>query len=131
MKVIDGKDAVLGRLSSFVSKELLKGEEISIVNCDDIIITGNKKNIESEFKEKRSKYGSSQKGPIHSREIQKIVKRAIRGMLPNFRKGRGREAFKKIRCYSKVPKQFEETKKISFAKDKKSKFVRVSHLSKK
>ena len=131
MKVIDGKDAILGRLSSFVAKELLKGEEIAIVNCDKIIITGNKKNIESEFKEKRSKYGSSQKGPIHSRDVQKIVKRAIRGMLPDFRKGRGREAFKKIKCYSNVPKEFEEVKKINLVHDKKSKFVKVSHLSKK
>ena len=131
MKVIDGKDAVLGRLASFTAKELLKGEEISVINCKDVIITGNKKNIEQEFKEKRSKYGSSHKGPIHSRDVQKIVKRAIRGMLPNFREGRGRDAIKKVKCYTDTPKQFEEMEKIKISKDKKSKFVRVSHLSKK
>ncbi len=131
MKVIDGKDAILGRLASFVAKEALRGEEIAVVNCDQIIITGNKKNIEEEFKEKRSKYGSSQKGPIHSRNNEKIVKRAIRGMLPNFREGRGREAFKRIKCYVRMPKQFEESKMIILANDKKSKFVRVEHLSKK
>ena len=43
MKIIDGKNAVLGRLASFVAKEALKGEEIVIVNCDEIMITGNKK----------------------------------------------------------------------------------------
>lgn len=131
MIVVDGKDAILGRLASFVAKELIKGEEVAVVNCKDVVITGNRKNIEDEFKEKRSKYGSSQKGPIHSRDVQKIVKRTIRGMLPNHRKGRGRDAFKKIKCYSNVPKQFEETEKIKIANDKKSKFVRVSHLSKK
>ena len=131
MKIIDGKGAILGRLSSFVAKEALRGEEIAIINCDKIIITGSKKNIEEEFKEKRSKFGSSQKGPIHSRNNEKIVKRAIRGMLPNFREGRGREAFKKIKCYVRMPKQFEESKKIVLANEKKSKFVRVDHLSKK
>lgn len=131
MKVIDGKDAILGRLASFVAKEALRGEEISVINCDQIIITGSKKNIEEEFKEKRSKFGSSQKGPIHSRNNEKIVKRAIRGMLPNFREGRGREAFKRIKCYVRIPKQFEESKKIVLKNDKKSKFVRVEHLSKK
>ena len=36
MKVIEGKDAVLGRLASFAAKESLKGEEIAVVNCEEI-----------------------------------------------------------------------------------------------
>ena len=99
MKIIDGNDAVLGRLASYAAKESLKGEEIAIVNCSEIIITGNRKRIEEEFLEKRSRFGSSQKGPIHSRKTEKIVKRTIRGMLPNYREGRGRETWKKIKYY--------------------------------
>ncbi len=45
MKIIDGKDAVLGRLASYAAKEALKGEEVIIVNCKEVIITGNKKDI--------------------------------------------------------------------------------------
>ena len=82
MKIIDGKGAVLGRLGSYVAKEALKGEEIAILNCEQVIITGSKKNIEKSFHEKRSRVGSSQKGPKHSKSSEKIVKRAIRGMLP-------------------------------------------------
>ena len=67
MKIIDGKGARLGRLASYAAKEALKGEEITILNCEQIIISGNKKNIEQSFHEKRSIVGSSQKGPKHSK----------------------------------------------------------------
>ena len=130
MKIIDGQNAVLGRLASYAAKESLKGEEIVVLNCEQIIITGNKKNIEKEFEEKRSRVGSSQKGPKHPKTSEKIVKRVIRGMLPDHRKGRGRVAFKKIKCYVGVPKEFQDAKKIVVGKDKKYKFNQVKEFSK-
>ena len=134
MKIIDGKGAVLGRLSSFVAKELLKGEEINIVNCEQIIITGNKKRIQEDFEEKRTKVGSGQKGPKVSRLSEKIVKKAIRGMLPNHRKGRGKEAFKRVKCYVGIPKEFVGSKKILAGKQpkvpNKSKIVMIKEISK-
>ncbi len=130
IKIIDGKNAVLGRLASYAAKEALKGEEIIILNCEDIIITGNKKNIEENFKIRRSRVGHSQKGPRHSKSSEKIVKRAIRGMLPDHREGRGKIAFKKIKCYVGVPKEFQESKKILAGKQKKTKFSRIKDFSK-
>jgi len=128
MKIIDGKNAVLGRLASYVVKEALKGEEIVILNCNEVIITGNKKRIKENFEESRRRVGSSQKGPKHSKASEKIVKRVIRGMLPNHRFGRGREAFKRIKCYNKVPREFEDKKKIVGGKEKKTKFVYVGSI---
>ena len=130
MKIIDGKNATMGRLASFVAKEALKGEEIKIVNCDQVLITGNRKTIEKEFQEKRKRIGSGQKGPKISRTSEKIVKRAIRGMLPDHRQGRGREAFKRIMCYNGIPKEFKESKKISFSDENKLKYIKVKELTK-
>jgi large subunit ribosomal protein L13 len=118
MKIIDGKNAILGRLASYASKEALKGEDIAIVNCEQIIITGNRRNIEEGLEAKRKRVGSTQKGPKVSRTSEKIVKRVIRGMLPNYRVGRGRVAFKRIKCYVGVPKEFEEGKKVSAGRQK-------------
>ncbi len=95
MKIIDGKNAILGRLASYVAREALKGEEIAIVNCEQIVITGNKQRIKEELEKKRGRVGSTEKGPKVSRTSEKIVKRTIRGMLPNYRTGRGRVALKK------------------------------------
>jgi large subunit ribosomal protein L13 len=128
MKIIDGKNAVLGRLASFVAKELLKGEEIAIVNCNEILITGNKKDIERNFKEKRSRFGHSQKGPKHHKTSEKIVKRTIRGMLPDHRMGRGKVAFKRVKCYTGIPKELEGKDITKFETGKRSKFCRVKEF---
>jgi large subunit ribosomal protein L13 len=130
MKIIDGKNAILGRLASYAAKEALKGEDIAIINCEQIIITGNKKNIEENLEAKRGRVGTTQKGPKVSRLSEKVVKRVIRGMLPNYRTGRGRIAFKRIKCYVGTPKEFEGAKKISSGKEKAlGKIVRVQEVS--
>jgi large subunit ribosomal protein L13 len=130
MIVIDGKNATMGRLASYVAKQALKGEEIAIINCKEIIITGNKQNILKELLEKRGRVGSGQKGPKVSRDPEKMIKRVIRGMLPNHREGRGKEALKRIKCYSNTPKEFENSKKISAGKVKGDKFQKVEDMIK-
>lgn len=130
MKIIDGKNAVLGRLASYVAKEALKGEEFVIVNCEGVIITGNKKDIKNKFHEKREKVGSGQKGPKHSRLIERIVKRAIRGMLSNHRKGKGKEAYRRIKCYVGIPKEFEDSEKIFLEEKNKNKYISIKEISK-
>lgn len=129
-KIIDGTNSVMGRLASYAAKEALKGDEIVVLNCDKVIITGNKDNIKQDFHEKRSRVGSSQKGPKHIKTSERIVKRVIRGMVPNFREGRGREAFKRVKCYNGVPEEFKNVKTIVIAKDKKKKYSFVEEFSK-
>lgn len=126
MKVIEGKDAILGRVASYVAREALKGEEFAIVNCEQMIITGNKKNIEEYYESKRKRVGSTQKGPKISRTSEKIVKRTIRGMLPNYRTGRGRDALKRVKCYVGVPAEFEKEKRMIVGE--KSKFQSISKM---
>ncbi|HKL24481.1 MAG TPA: 50S ribosomal protein L13 [Candidatus Nanoarchaeia archaeon] len=132
MLVIDGTDQAMGRLAVYVAKKALKGEEIAIVNCDEVIITGNKTNILKEFNVKRSRVGSSQKGPKHKKVSKEIVKRAIRGMLPDYRYKRGRQAWKRIWCYNQIPKELEGEKieKPKIDKNKKFKYSKVKEFTK-
>jgi len=130
MKIIDGKNAVLGRLASYAAKQALKGEEIVILNCEEVIITGNKKRLQKDFAQKRGRVGSSQKGPKLSKTSEKMVKRTIRGMLPDHRSRRGKIAFRRIKCYNKVPKEFQESKKIIAGKEKRNKFSTVKEFAK-
>jgi large subunit ribosomal protein L13Ae len=44
-KIIDGRDHLLGRLASVVAKELLAGQTIVIVRCDEIAVSGSRKFI--------------------------------------------------------------------------------------
>ena len=120
---------VLGRLSSYVAKELLRGEEIAVINCTEVIITGNKESIRKDLLEKREKMGSALKGPKIHRDSQKTVKRAIRGMLPSHRVGRGKEVFKKVKCYANLPKEFEGKEFIKIPQKNKMKINSLSSLN--
>jgi large subunit ribosomal protein L13 len=120
MKIIDGKGMALGRMASYVAKEALKGEEVRIINCEEIIITGNRQNIISNFDRRKKWIGSTQKGPKYSRDIEVVVKKTIRGMLPEHRDGRGRLAYKRIRCYVGTPSEFENAKIEKVEKRKES-----------
>src|SRR3990172_6827054 len=87
------------------------------------IVTGrNRENIVKEFEKERGKMGHGMRGPKHIKTSERIVKRVIRGMLPEHRWGRGREAYARIKCYVGVPKEFEGAKKIVSGKAKKIKF---------
>ncbi len=113
MKVLDGAGMVMGRLASYAAKEALKGEDIAVLNCEQVIISGNKKMNLEHFQARRRRAGSGFKGPKQPRPAYMMVKRAIRGMVPQYRSGRGRDAFKRIKCYNDVPKEFENAKKIN------------------
>ena len=130
MKVIDGKNAVMGRLASYAAKEALKGEEVVILNCQDVIITGTRSNILSKFQKERGKMGHGMRGPKHIKTSERMVKRVIRGMLPGHKWGRGREAYARIKCYVGIPKEFEGAKKIVSGKERKRKFSKVGEFAK-
>ena len=105
MKVYDAEDKVLGRMASVIAKELLKGEEIRVVNAEKAFITGKKNNIFEKYRKNRER-GKQMNGPYFPRRPERIFKRTVRGMLP-YQQPRGRKAFKRFRAYIGVPKEFE------------------------
>ncbi len=98
--IYDGKEAVFGRLASVVAKELLKGNSVDIINCEEIIISGDKKLLAKKILAKREMgRGSSLKGPKYPRVADRLVKRMIRGMLPRDRM-KGQDAFRRLKCHT-------------------------------
>ena len=108
MKIIDAKGLIVGRLATYVAKQALLGEEFVIVNCKDAVITGDPKRYLMDIRRMRE-MGEPFNGPFYPRSADRIMKRSIRGMLP-YKKTRGREAFKKIKCYVTVPSNFDGSK---------------------
>jgi large subunit ribosomal protein L13 len=128
--IIDASGAILGRLSTHTAKRLLKGEEIAVVNSEKAIISGKKSAIKTRYKEKRE-VGTYRKGPFYPRMPDMIVKRTIRGMIP-YQTPHGRTAFKRLKCYIGVPKEFEGKKfeSIKSAEKQPVDFVTIGELSK-
>ena len=107
--IIDANNMILGRLGTFVAKKALLGEKIDIVNCENAVVTGDKYDIFGRY-DKILHRGTPVKGPFTRKMPDRFVKRAIRGMLP-YKKGRGREAFKNIKCYMGVPDELKDQKR--------------------
>ena len=98
--VYDGEGVVFGRVASRVAKDLLKGNDVGLINCEKMIISGDKKLFAKKILMKKDMgSGGSMKGPKYPRTPEKLVKRMIRGMLPRDR-ARGRDAFRRLKCYS-------------------------------
>ncbi len=123
--IVDGKNAVLGRLAVNTAKKLMAGEEVHIYNAEKVIITGRPIEIKKKYLERRAR-GSPHHGPFFPRMPNLIVRRTIRGMLP-YKTNKGRTAFKKLRVYNGPPKEKAEsvaTKQI------RSKFITVGEVAK-
>lgn len=117
--VVDGTNHIAGRLASHVAKLLLKGNRVSIVNCEEIMISGTRSNIIKEYRD-FLEIGSiihPEHGPYHPRRPDTIISRMIRGMLPR-KKPSGPAAHKRLRAYIGTPKQLKSLKKTQFEKAK-------------
>ena len=107
--IIDAEGNSVGRLGSFVAKNLLKGEKIIIINAEKAIISGNKQDIIKKYLVRRSlkQKANPEHSPKWPRRPDLLLKRIIRGMLP-YDKAKGRSAYKRLRVYLGIPKQLEE-----------------------
>jgi ribosomal protein uL13 len=123
--LVNGNGAILGRMGSFVAKELLKGKSVDVINSEKVIISGSKEYIVAKINQKRKMgSGGSMKGPTYVRQTDRLLKRMIRGMLP-WDRTKGREAYKRLKCYNGNGElsEAEAAKAINFDGDKPLKFT--------
>lgn len=117
--VVDGTNLIAGRLASHVAKLLLKGNRVSIVNCEEIMISGTRSNIIKEYKDflEIASIIHPDHGPYHPRRPDTIMTKMIRGMLPR-KKPSGLTAHKRLRTYIGAPRQLKSLKRIQLDKAK-------------
>ena len=131
--VVDGTNLIAGRLASNVAKLLRKGNRVTIVNCDKIMMSGKKFSIIGEYEEflKINSIINYKHGPKHPRRPDTIISRMIRGMLPFEDKPSGKTDFARLRTYIGVPKEVKGLEKIQFDEEKQIKyhFVQKLHLN--
>lgn len=81
--IVDARHHMLGRLASIVAKELLNGQKVVVVRCEEICISGGlvrQKMKYLRFLRKRMNTKPSH-GPIHFRAPGKIFWRTVRGSV--------------------------------------------------
>ncbi|XP_039137003.1 60S ribosomal protein L13a-4-like [Dioscorea cayenensis subsp. rotundata] len=111
--VVDARQHMLGRLASIIAKELLNGQRIVVVRCEEICMSGGlvrQKMKFLRFLRKRMNTKPSH-GPIHFRSPAKILWRTIRGMIPHKTK-RGAAALARLKAYEGVPPPYDKMKRM-------------------
>ena len=116
MKIYNGEGIILGRLASMAAKDVLLGEEVRIVNCEKVVISGKRENTQAHEKQRRDRKGYPLKSAKFSRLPDRFVRRSVRGMLP-WRQNRGREAFKRVLCHIGLPQEFASQEMIVLSKE--------------
>ena len=111
--IIDAKGHLLGRVATYVAKQLEIGQKVIIVRCEHMLMSGShfrNKIKYMDFLRKRMSTNPT-KGPIHYRCPSRIVWRVIRGMLPHMTP-KGSAALGRLKCFDGCPLSLNAKKKM-------------------
>ena len=110
---IDGRGHLLGRLASIVAKQILNGQHVTVVRCEEMNASGslyrNKLKYQA-FRRKRTN-SNPKHGPFHYRAPSKIFWRTVRGMVPH-KTARGAAALDRLKVFEGIPEEQEKTKRM-------------------
>ncbi len=113
--VVDASNCISGRICSKISKLLLQGNRVSVVNAEKVMVSGNKYEVIESYK-KKLEVGSVTNpihGPFHPRRPDTIITKMVRGMVPKT-KTSGIQAFKKLRVYIGIPDELKNSQMQTF-----------------
>lgn len=115
MIVVDATNCIAGRMCSHVSKLLLEGNRVAIVNAEKAMLSGNRYMTINSYKEhlEINSVTNPIHGPFHPRRPDTILSKMVRGMVPK-RKPDGIGAFKRLRVYMGVPEDLRGANMKSF-----------------
>lgn len=111
--VVDAKGHLLGRMASYIARQLQNGQRVVVVRCEKTLISGihfRQKLKYMDFLRKRTST-NPKKGPIHQKSPSRIVWRVIRGMLPH-KTPKGAAAMGRLKCFDGVPLSMNAKKKV-------------------
>jgi large subunit ribosomal protein L13 len=113
--VVDATNCIAGRMCSHVSKLLLQGNRVTVVNVERAMLSGNRYKTINSYKEhlEINSVTNPIHGPFHPRRPDTIISKMVRGMIPK-RKSDGIEAFKRLRVYMGVPEAMKGASMKSF-----------------
>jgi large subunit ribosomal protein L13 len=116
---IDATDCIAGRMCSQISKLLLNGHRVRVVNAEKTMMSGNRYMIIDSYRKFLTISSATNpiNGPVHPRRPDRILTKMIRGMLPK-RKSSGISSFKRLRVYISVPPELKDAKMETFKNSK-------------
>ena len=111
--VIDGRGHLLGRLASYVAKDLLNGQRIVVVRCEEILKSGSLFRNKLDRQETISRHINTnhRKGFKHWKAPSRIFWKTVRGMLPH-KTPVGTAALGRLRVFEGIPFPYDHKKRM-------------------
>ncbi|TDH68351.1 hypothetical protein CCR75_008887 [Bremia lactucae] len=111
--VVDCRGHLVGRLASLIAKELLQGQHVVAVRCEQLEISGSHVRNKIKFLQFLNKRTATnpKKGPIHYRAPSRMLWRTIRGMLPH-KTARGAAALQRLKVFDGIPSPYDKQKRM-------------------
>ncbi|TXG48321.1 hypothetical protein EZV62_027615 [Acer yangbiense] len=111
--VVDARHHMLGRLASVLAKELLNGQKLVVVRCEEICMSGGLVRQKMKYMRFLRKIMNTKPshGPIHFRAPAKILWRTIRGMIP-LKTKREAAALARLKTYEGIPLPYDKIKRM-------------------
>ena len=112
--IVDGTNMIAGRLCSHVAKLLINGNRVSIVNTENVMLSGDRDAIIKSYRQflEIASINNPKFGPFHPRRPDTMITKMVRGMLP--KKPSGKTAFKRLRAYLGVPNELKSMTTTQF-----------------
>lgn len=111
--IVDGRGHLMGRLAATCAKQLLRGEKIAVVRCEELNVSQglqrNKYRMASWMHKKH--LTNPKKGPFHYRGPRKMFWRVVRGMLP-YKTHAGLAALNRLKVFEGIPPPFDKKKRV-------------------
>jgi large subunit ribosomal protein L13Ae len=111
--IIDGKGHLLGRLASLVAKQLLRGQRIVVVRCEEMNISGSLFRNNLKYREflNKSCNTNPRRHFKHYSHPSRMFWRTVRGMLPH-KEMRGKAALQHLKVFEGIPYPYDVKKRM-------------------
>ena len=111
--VIDGRGHLLGRLASYVAKDLLRGQRIVVVRCEEILKSASLFRSWIYRREQLARHINTnhRRGFKHYKAPSRIFWKVTRGMLPH-KFALGAAALGRLRVFEGIPFPYDHKKRV-------------------
>merc|ERR1712137_1491900 len=111
--IIDGRGHLRGRLASIVAAQILRGQRVVVVRCEEIKISQSlfRRHLEWKDKENKRINTNPRRGFKHFTAPSRMFWKTLRGMLPH-KSPRGAAALGRLRVFDGIPFPYDHKKRM-------------------
>ena len=111
--IIDGRGHLVGRLASICAKQMLRGQKVVVVRCEEMNISGSlfRNNLKYHEFLNKSNNSNPRRNFKHFHSPSRMFWRSLRGMLPH-KEARGADALQKLKVFEGIPYPYDQRKRM-------------------